>query len=129
MFTYLWAVLLLGVLVVIGFLFVALQRWTAAKQEQMSAEEFRVWCLDNDLGVTAKAGSAASLNPGEGKSRTRKASARIHQEKPASWHYSIGWKGNALTDTLQILAVILFALAVVHTFSIKVFQRLALKFP
>jgi len=63
---------------------VALQRWTAAKQEQMSAEEFRVWYLNNYLGVTAKAGSAAPLNPGEGKSRTRKASARIHQENPAS---------------------------------------------
>jgi putative Na+/H+ antiporter len=34
-----------------------------------------------------------------------------------------------LTDTIQILAAILFALAVLHTFSIKVFQRLALKFP
>ena len=34
-----------------------------------------------------------------------------------------------MADTLQILAVILFALAVLHTFSIKVFQRLALKFP
>jgi len=32
-------------------------------------------------------------------------------------------------DTIQILAAILFALAVLHTFSIKVLQRLALKFP
>jgi hypothetical protein len=32
-------------------------------------------------------------------------------------------------NTIQILAAILFALAVAHTFSIKVFQRLALKFP
>lgn len=32
-------------------------------------------------------------------------------------------------DTLQILAAILFALAVVHTFSIKLFQGMALKFP
>jgi len=34
-----------------------------------------------------------------------------------------------LADTIQILGTILFALAVLHTFSIKVFQRLALKFP
>ena len=33
-----------------------------------------------------------------------------------------------MTDAIQILAAILFALAVLHTFSIKVFQRLALKF-
>ena len=34
-----------------------------------------------------------------------------------------------MTDTIQILGTTLFALAVLHTFSIKVFQRLALKFP
>jgi len=34
-----------------------------------------------------------------------------------------------LNDTIQILAATLFALAVLHTFSIKAFQHLALKFP
>ena len=34
-----------------------------------------------------------------------------------------------LTDTIQILGTTLFALAVLHTFSIKVFQHMALKFP
>jgi Putative Na+/H+ antiporter len=34
-----------------------------------------------------------------------------------------------LSDTIQILGTTLFALAVLHTFSIKVFQHLALKFP
>ncbi|MCI0423763.1 MAG: hypothetical protein L0387_28175 [Acidobacteria bacterium] len=34
-----------------------------------------------------------------------------------------------MTDTIQILGTTLFALAVLHTFSIKVFQHLALKFP
>jgi putative Na+/H+ antiporter len=34
-----------------------------------------------------------------------------------------------LAHTIQILGAILFALAVAHTFSIKVFQHLALKFP
>ena len=33
------------------------------------------------------------------------------------------------SDTIQILGTILFALAVLHTFSIKVFQQLARKFP
>lgn len=84
MSAYLWTVVLLGVFFLIGFLFVALHRWTAAKQEQMSAEEFRMWYLKNYLGVTAKAGSVAPLNAGEGTARTRKASARIHQDKPAS---------------------------------------------
>ena len=34
-----------------------------------------------------------------------------------------------MSDTIQILGTTLFALAVLHTFSIKVFQHLALKFP
>lgn len=34
-----------------------------------------------------------------------------------------------LTDAIQILGTTLFALAVLHTFSIKVFQHMALKFP
>ena len=83
MYGYLWIILLLGLTAVMVCLFVALQRWTAAKQEQMSAEEFRVWYLKNFLGVTTKVGSAP-LNPAAGTSRTRKASTRIHQEKPAS---------------------------------------------
>jgi hypothetical protein len=36
---------------------------------------------------------------------------------------------NAATDTVHILGTVLFAMAVLHTFSIKIFQRLALKFP
>jgi len=84
MIAYLWIVPFLGLTALIGFLFVALQRWTAMKQQQMTADEFRLWFQKNYLGVTAKAGSAAPPNPGEGTTRTRNGSTRIHQDKPAS---------------------------------------------
>lgn len=84
MTAYLWIVPFLGLTALIVFLFVALQRWTATKQQQMSAEEFRLWFQKNYLGVTPKAGSAAPLNPGEGTIRTPKASAAIHRDKPAA---------------------------------------------
>jgi hypothetical protein len=32
-------------------------------------------------------------------------------------------------DTIRVLGTVLFAMAVLHTFSIKIFQHLALKFP
>ena len=84
MTTYLWIVPFLGLTVLIVFLFVALQRWTATKQQQMGAEEFRLWFQNNYMGVSPRAGSDALLNRGEGATKTRKASAAIHQDKPAS---------------------------------------------
>jgi hypothetical protein len=38
----------------------------------MSADEFRLWFQKNYLRVTAKAGSAASPNPGEGHDQNSK---------------------------------------------------------
>ena len=43
MTAYGWIVPFLGLMVLIVFLFVALQRWTAAKQQQKSAEGFGIW--------------------------------------------------------------------------------------
>ena len=49
----LWIVALLGLIVLTVVLLVALQRWTAAKQQQMSTQEFRMWFQENYLGVKA----------------------------------------------------------------------------
>ena len=84
MTTYLWIVPFLGLTTLIVLLFLAFQRWTAGKQQQMSPEEFRLWFQKNYMGVSPKAGSAAPLNRGVGATKTRKASAAIHQDKPAS---------------------------------------------
>ncbi|MCI0423762.1 MAG: hypothetical protein L0387_28180 [Acidobacteria bacterium] len=69
----LWMVVFLGLMVLTLFLFVTLQHWTTAKQQQMSAEEFRMWFQENYQEV--KADSAPQPRPGEGATRTRKASA------------------------------------------------------
>jgi hypothetical protein len=80
MTAYLWIVPFLGLTALLGFLFAALQRWTATKQQQMSAEEFRVWFQKNYMGVSPKAGSAAPLTRGKSTTRSRKAGAAIHQD-------------------------------------------------
>jgi hypothetical protein len=82
--TYLWIVPFLGLTALIVFFFLAFQRWTAGKQQQMSPEEFRLWFQKNDMGVSQKAGADAPLNRGEGETKTPKASTAIHQVKPAS---------------------------------------------
>ena len=51
--TYLWIVPFLGLTTLIVFLFLAFQRWTAGKQQQMSPEEFRLWFQKNYMGVAA----------------------------------------------------------------------------
>ena len=78
----LWIVAFLALIVLTVVLFMALQRWTAAKQQQMSAEEFRIWFQENYLGV--KADSTAQPQPGDGGTRTRKANATTRGEKPAA---------------------------------------------
>ena len=82
MSTNLWIVVFLGLMVLTVVLFVALQRWTAGKQHQMSAEEFRIWFQENYLG--AKADSTPQPPPGDGGTRTRKASATTRGDKPAA---------------------------------------------
>jgi len=75
-------VVFLRLMVLTVVLFVALQRWTAAKQHQMSTEEFRIWFQEAYLGV--KADSAPQQRPEEGGSKTRKARATMRGDKPAS---------------------------------------------
>jgi hypothetical protein len=75
----------LGLSAVIGFLFVALRAGRGLGVDIAKA----VLAAGDSVVATGRdaakvAGSAAPLNPEEGKSRTRKASARIHQDKPAS---------------------------------------------
>ena len=84
MTAYQWIVPFLGLTALFVFLFVALQRWTATKQQRMSAEEFRLWFQKNYLGVSPKASSTAPLNRGESTTKTRQAGAANHQDKPAS---------------------------------------------
>lgn len=66
---YVWIVLLLGLTVLIGCLLVALQRWTAAKQQQLSAEEFRLWFQKNYLGVPAEGNTPVNSSAAPGNSR------------------------------------------------------------
>jgi hypothetical protein len=82
--TYLWIVPFLGLTALIVFLFLAFQRWTTGKQQQMSPEEFRLWFQKNYMGVSQKAGADAPLNRGEGATKTPKVGTAIHQVKPAS---------------------------------------------
>jgi hypothetical protein len=81
MMAHLWIAVFLGLMVLTLVLFAGLQRWTSAKQQQMRAEAFRLWFQKNYLGVKAEGDSTAPL---KGATRSRKASASIDREKPAS---------------------------------------------
>jgi hypothetical protein len=78
----LWIVAFLALIVLTVVLFMVLQRWTAAKQQQMSAEEFRIWFQEKYLGV--KADSTPQPHPGDGGTGTRKANVTTRGEKPAA---------------------------------------------
>ena len=82
MSAYLWIIPIVGLLLLVYFLLSALQRWTATKQEQLSAEEFRLWFQTNYLG--AKGDSRVQPGSGESATRSRKAAAVSSQTKPAS---------------------------------------------
>ena len=66
---FLWIVPFLGLTALIVYLFVALQRWTAAKQQQLSADEFRVWFQKNFLGVPAEGDTPTNSGAAPGNSR------------------------------------------------------------
>ena len=66
---YLWILPLIGLTALIVLLFVALQRWTAGKQQQMTAEEFRLWFQKNYLGVSTKADTPTNSSATPGNSR------------------------------------------------------------
>ena len=48
------SLLLLGVLAAIMLIFIALQRWTAAKQNQLSKQEFDLWFQKYYMGISVK---------------------------------------------------------------------------
>ncbi len=79
---YLAITLFLLPIVLIVVLFATLQHWTASKQQQLSAEEFRRWFQRTYLGMEAD--SIAQAGPEGRPARTRTASGVRNQDKPAS---------------------------------------------
>jgi len=75
---YVWIVPVVGLTGLVVFLFLALHRWTAGKQQQMSSEEFRLWFQKNYMGVAAKRDTPIKSSAEPGNPRN----ARLDRPRP-----------------------------------------------